>query len=204
MKRLLAMLAAMMLLAIPALAEEADLVERQTAANAAYARVLLDGEPYIPMTEDARMPAEWNAVRFTALDMDGDGVTEVVVELTEWEAFVVLHCGGGNDVYGGEIAYRGLLNLKDDGTFTFSSGAMDNGVATLDFRSGGTDGLQVGHLSLAESSMAEDGSVTYWLDGGAESTDEAGYQAAIAQQDAKLDALWYDYTEDNIRLLLGQ
>lgn len=204
MRKLLVMLAAMMLLAVPALAEEADLAERQVAANVAYARVLLDGEAYIPMTEDARMPAEWKAVRFTVLDMDGDGVTEVVVELAEWEAFVVLTWGGGSDVYGGEIVYRGLMNLKDDGTFTFSSGAMDNGVATMAFCSGGTDGLHVGHLPLAESRTEEDGSVTYWLDGGAESTDEAGYEAVIAQQDAKLDALWYDYTEENVRMLLGQ
>ena len=203
MRQLLAMLA-VLLLAVPALAEEADLAERQVAANVAYARVLLDGEAYIPMTEDARMPAEWKAVRFTVLDMDGDGVTEVVVELAEWEAFVVLTWGGGSDVHGGEIVYRGLMNLKDDGTFTFSSGAMDNGVAEMSFRSGGTDELHMGYLPLAESRMEEDGSVTYWLDGGAESTDEAGYEAVIAQQDAKLNALWYDYTEENVRMLLGQ
>ena len=203
MKRLLAMLAAMMLLAMPALAEDDDLAERQAAANAAIARVLLDGEAYIPMKADDRMPAEWNAVRFTVLDMDGDGVTEVVVELTEWEAFVVLN-SGGDTVYGSEIVYRGLLDLKDDGTFTYSSGAMDNGVAVLSFRSGGTDALQLGYLPLAECRLEDDGSVTYWLDGGIERTDEAGYLAFITQQSAKLDAIWYDFTPENIRMLLGQ
>lgn len=201
MKRLLAMLLVLMLLTLPALAEETDL---QPIANQAYARVLLDGANYLPLTEDTRMPAEWNAARFTVLDMDEDGVTEVVIELTEWEAFVVLTWGGGSEVYGGEIVYRGLLDLKDDGTFTFSSGAMDNGVAELSFLSGGTDELQMGYLPLAECRSEEDGSVSFWLDGGAERTDEAGYQAYIAQQSAKLDALWYDYTEENIRLLLGQ
>lgn len=203
MKRLIAMLAALLLMALPALAEEADLAERQAAANAAIARVLLDGEPYIPMKADDRLPDDWNAVRFTVLDMDGDGVTEVVVELTEWEAFVVL-CFAGEGVYGTEFPYRGMLSLKDDGTFTYSSGAMDNGVAVLTYRSGGTDSLQSGYLPLAECRQEADGSVTFWLDGGAEKTDEAGYQAFIAQQSAKLDALWYDYTIDNVKLLLGQ
>lgn len=202
MKRMIALLVAM-LLALPALAEEVDLSERQAEANAAIARVLLDGEEYIPMQADDRMPADWNAVRFTVLDMDGDGVTEVVVELTEWEAFVVL-CAAGDGVYGSEFAYRGMLSLKDDGTFTYSSGAMDNGVAVLTYRSGGTDSLQSGYLPLAECRQEADGSVTFWLDGGAEKTDEAGYQAFITQQSAKLDALWYDFTPENIRMLLGQ
>ncbi|MBQ2952189.1 MAG: hypothetical protein IJE07_01390 [Clostridia bacterium] len=203
MKKLFVMLLAVLLLALPAMAEEDDPAQRQAAANAAYARVLLEGEDYIPMTDEARMPAEWKAVRFTVLDMDGDGVSEVVVELTEWEAFVVLFSDGG-DVYGGEVVYRGLMNLKDDGTFTFSSGAMDSGVAQLTIRSGGSDTLHMGYLPLAESRTEEDGSVSYWLDGGAESTDEAGYLAALDQQDAKLDALWYDFTPENIRMLLGQ
>ena len=203
MKRLLSMMVALLMLALPALAEEDDLAERQAAANAAFARVLLDGEAYIPMEADDRMPAEWNAVRFTVLDMDGDGVTEVVVELTEWEAFVVL-ISGGESVSGSEFSYRGMLDLKDDGTFTYSSGAMDNGVAMLSFRSGGTDGLQMGYLPRAECRSEDDGSVSFWLDGGAERTDEAGYQAYITAQSAKLDAIWYDFTEENIRMLLGQ
>ena len=203
MKRLLSMLVALLMLALPALAEEDDLAERQAAANAAFARVLLDGEAYIPMEADDRMPADWNAVRFTVLDMDGDGVTEVVVELTEWEAFVVL-ISGGESVSGSEFSYRGMLDLKDDGTFTYSSGAMDNGVAVLSIRSGGTDELQMGYLPLAECRSEDDGSVSFWLDGGAERTDEADYQAYITAQSAKLDAIWYDFTEENIRMLLGQ
>ena len=205
MKRVIAMLAALLLLlALPAMAEEDDPAERQAEANAAIARVLLDGESYIPMTEDAPTPDAWNAARFTVLDMDGDGVNEVIVELPEWEAFVVLTWGGGSEVYGGEIVYRGMLDLKDDGSFSYSSGAMDNGVAVLSFRSDDTDALQMGYLPLAECRMEADDSVSYWLDGGAEATDEAGYQAFIEAHGAKLDALWYDYTPENIRLLLGQ
>lgn len=199
MKRLLAMLLLLMM-ALPVMAEEADL---QAAANAAYARVLLDGEGYIPLTEEAHMPDEWKAVRFTLMDLDQDGVNEAIIELAEWEVFVVLTYAD-EKVYGGECVYRGMLDLKDDGTFTFSNGAMDNGVAELSFRSGGSDEMEMGYLPLGECRSEEDGSVTFWLDGGVEETDEAGYRAFIDAQSAKLDALWYDYTEETVKLLLGQ
>lgn len=203
-KRMLALLSAMLLMVMPALAEEADEAQLQAAANVAYARVLLEGESYLPVTEDARQPGEWKPVRFTLLDIEGDGLSEVIVELTEWEAFVVLTCMDGV-VYGGEIAYRGMLNLKDDGTCEFSSGAMNNGVSKLCFAVDEETGkpVSIGRFNLAES-IDTDGSVTYWLDCGAEQTDEAGYEAFLAQQTAKLDALWYDYTEENVKLLLGQ
>ena len=194
MKRLLILLMALLLAALPGLAEETD---RQTEANAAYASVLLNGEAWTP-SGDVR--EDWNPVRFTVLDLDGDGVSEVILEVTEPEAFIILT--GIKSVIATEWPYRGLLNLKDDGTFTFSSGAMDNGVAMLVYQ--GDFGAQWGYLPLAESVSDADGAVTYWLDGGAEQTDEAGYLAFLAQQDAKLDALWYDYTEENVRMLLGQ
>jgi len=201
MKRMLAALLALLLLAMPALAEENDV---QAEANAAYVRVLQEGE-YIPLTENARMPAEWKAVRFTQLDMDRDGISEIIVELAEWEAFVILTFADGQ-VYGGEIVYRGLLGLKDDGTFTYAGGALDGGVAELIFSTVDADGslIGMGYLPLAESRMEDDDGVSYWLDGGAEETDEAGYMAFLEAQDAKLDALWYEYTEENIIMLLGR
>ena len=200
MKRCLAMLmaAVMLMLMLPAMAEEIDW---QAEAKAAYARVLLEGAPFTPMDADMRMPDDWNAVRFALLDLDGDGVSECILELTAYEAFIILTCVDGA-VLGCEWPYRGLNNLKDDGTFTFSSGALDSGVGMLVLQ--GDDGAQWGILPLAESVSDSEGNVTYWLDGGAEETDEAGFMAVVNTQDAKLGALWYDYTEENLHRLLGQ
>ena len=195
MKRMLAMLLAMLMLAAPALAEETDL---QTEANAAYASVLLSGASYMSLDE---VRPEWNAVRFTVLDLDGDGVSEVILEVTEPEAYIIL-TSDGSEVLACEWPYRGMLSLKDDGTFSFSSGALDGGVGQLLLQ--GDNGIQWGYLPLAESISDAAGSVTYWLDGGAEQTDAAGYQTFLSEQEAKLDALWYDYTEENLKLLLGQ
>ena len=198
MRKWLAMLLAALLLTAPALAEEIDL---QAAAKDAYARVLLEGSPVTPMEEDMRQPDAWQPVRFTLLDLDADGVSECILEITEPEAYIILTCDG-DEVLACEWPYRGLLNLKDDGTFTFSSGALDGGVAMLVYQ--GDDGAHWGYLPLAESISDADGNVTYWLDGGIEKTDEAGFNAALEAQNAKLDALWYDYTEENLRMLLGQ
>ena len=194
MRKWLAMLLAALLLTAPALAEETDL---QSAAKDAYARVLLDGAAW---THDGEVREEWKPGRFAVLDLDDDGVSEVILEVTEPEAFIILN--GTKSVVAKEWPYRGLLNLKDDGTFTFSSGALDGGVAMLVYQ--GDNGAHWGYLPLAESISDANGNVTYWLDGGIEKTDEAGFNAALEAQNAKLDALWYDYTEENLRMLLGQ
>ncbi len=202
MKRLLTMLAAILLLVIPALADDMD---DQADIHAAYAAVLLEGAAYTPMHDVVHTLQDCTPVRFAVMDMNGDGLAEVVLEVEAPEGFLILTVHEGA-VYVGEEVYRGLLDLKDDGTSSFSSGASDNGVWDFCFvveeESGRPIGL--GHYVLAESRSAADGSVEYFLDGGTQTTDEAGYRAFLAAQDAKLDALWYDYTEDNVKLLLGQ
>ncbi|MBQ7849561.1 MAG: hypothetical protein IJ343_07570 [Clostridia bacterium] len=203
MKRFLTMLAAMMLLAIPALAEEA---EGQAAANAAYASVLLDGRKALQMEDEWHgvtgvaqgTPFEMTGapVRFTVLDMDTYGIQEIVIELAEPESFVVLTWYEGR-VYAAEIPYRGLLDLKDDGTHVFSSGAEDNGVAMLLLES---DRVTVG--VLAQSHSAGTGAVTYTV--GGKEADQADFDAFLAEQETKLPALWYEYSADMLRLVLGQ
>lgn len=191
MKRMLAMLTAILLLAMPALADD------QADINAAYAAVLLEGAPYEAMGD---VRPDWQPVRFAVLDLDGDELAEVILEVTEPEAYIILT--RYDVVYAAEWPCRGMLSLKDDGTFSFSSGAMDNGVASIILQGDG-DNEEYGYLPLAECRKEEDGSVTYWLDGGAEQTDEAGFQAVIDAQNAKLDALWYDYSPENVKMLLG-
>lgn len=199
MKKMLALLAAMLLLAIPALAEEAD---EQAAANAAYASALLDGGRMLLMADDwhgvrdvetgTRYEMEGTPVRFTVLDMDTYGIQEVVIEMAEPESFVVLTWYEGR-VYAAEIPYRGLLDLKDDGTHAYSSGAMDNGVRMLLMES---DRVTMAVLAEMHSEDA------YYV--GGEQVDKAAYDAFLAEQDAKLPAIWYDYSPEMLRLVLGQ
>ena len=199
MKRMLALLAAMMLLSIPALAEDAD---EQAAANAAYASALLDGGRMLQMADDwlgvdesaknTPFVMTGTPVRFAVLDMDTYGIQEIVIELAEPESFVVLTWYEGR-VYAAEIPYRGLLNLKDDGTHIYSNGAMDNGVGMLLLES---DRVTMSVLAEMHSEGA------YYV--GGEQVDEAAYEAFLAEQDAKLPAIWYDYSPDMLHRVLGQ
>ena len=202
MKKLFAMLLALLMLICPALAEGNDL---QAEANAAYARVLLDNAVFQPLEEYVRTQEEWKAVQFTVMDMDGDGVAEVIVEVMEPEGFILLTYQNGV-VYGDELVYRALLSLKDDATFVYSSGAADNGVAELGFTVNDDTGEITGidFYSLAEAYTDENGDIHYCRDGGTQEMDEAGYTAFCEEQDRKLDAIWYDFTEENIRMLLNQ
>lgn len=199
MKRILAMLAAMLLMACPVLAEEAM---DQSAAQAAFAAVLLENADYVALNQDDRILRDCIPRCFAVLDLDGDGMREVVVEITEPDGFIILTYRDGV-VYGAEVPYRGLLELKDDGTFSYSNGAADCGVARMDCSLWGQDAQHAytTYQIEAASVTLEDGSIAYEGEG---IIDEASYQAFRDAQDAKLSALWYDYTEDKVKLLLEQ
>ncbi len=71
--------------------------------------------------------------RFALIDLDMDEVPEMVLEVTETAyygfpfAFIVLKAETDGAVYAHEFVYRAMEDLKADGTFGFSSGAMDCG-----------------------------------------------------------------------------
>jgi len=78
--------------------------------------------------------------QFALLDLDGDGTQEVVlslgVEKEEYYGFEVLRYQG-EKVYGYRINYRALAQLKNDGTFMASEGAMLNTPSKLNFTDSG-------------------------------------------------------------------
>ena len=74
---------------------------------------------------------------FTVLDMDGDKIPEVVLELTQGdyvEFYEVFHYMKG-EVYGYIRVLRGLERLKMDGTFSYANSAFDTGYGKLRFKS---------------------------------------------------------------------
>lgn len=80
--------------------------------------------------------------KFTVVDMDGDGVNEIVLWLlvngnNDYGTLVLRYQGG--TVYGTSFSYRQLYNLRRDGTFDYSGGAADDGTAVLKFTESGAD-----------------------------------------------------------------
>lgn len=138
--------------------------------------------------------AVFNGVRFTVLDMDGDSVPEVVVELTvdnNPEFYEVLHYMDGA-VYGYNIVYRGLEELKTDGTFYYSNGAADYGYGKLKFQS---DAYEYDILGYTESSQNNDGvtTISYFIDN--QPVNEESFHAFAEEQIGKEDVVWHEFSQ---------
>lgn len=139
---------------------------------------------------------DWTIKRFTLLDLDGDGADELVlnIDFSGEEEYVILTCYDGA-VYANQIVYRGFLTPKADGTVAWSNGAFDNGYARFRFENGV---LVYDDFAV----MIDNGSsVTYTLNG--ENVSEEDYNAFTAEQDAKDDLAWTDFTVEAVSAALA-
>ena len=80
--------------------------------------------------------------KFTVVDMDGDGVNEIVLWLlvngnNDYGTLVLRYQNG--TVYGTSFSYRQLYQLSRDGTFRYSGGAADSGLGVLKFTESGAE-----------------------------------------------------------------
>ena len=143
--------------------------------------------------------SRWEAGAFAVVDMDGDGVFEVVLENKDNSDRLVLFCGRYETVvYSYACVFRGMLHLKVDGTFSGSGGAAYNTLSRLFFGSG-----SVYEYVLAESDTQRDASgendelmPIYYVDGRVATAEE--HAAAWAEFEAQEDAVWYEFTAENI------
>lgn len=79
---------------------------------------------------------EFSLSKYSVIDLNDDGSPEMVLSLplqsNTDEGTLILHCD--NDVvYAHLFWYRAFNTLKNDGTFMYSGGAMDHGIAKIDF-----------------------------------------------------------------------
>ncbi len=70
--------------------------------------------------------------KYTFVDMDGDGVEEMVIHDADHSFYLILRYTG-DMVRGYMVASRGLIDLKTDGSFSTSSGISENTVSTMTF-----------------------------------------------------------------------
>lgn len=131
---------------------------------------------------------------FTILDMDGDKVPEVVIELQAGNFFEVLHYYKG-EVEGYIYSNRQLGQLKADGTFAWSGAASYWGYGKLNFKSTSdykTD--DIGYL-VGENNNGVS-ATTYYIDN--KPVTENAFNSFAEKQEAKPDAAWYGFSQKNI------
>ena len=140
---------------------------------------------------------DWTIKSFALLDMDGDGVDELVLDIdfSGNEEYVILTCYDGA-VYANQVVYRGFLLPKADGTFEWSNGAFHNGASRARFENG-----VLVYEDFAVMSEGSDGSTVYTLNG--ESVDEAAYSAFLDEQAAKDELTWTAFSVDAVNAALA-
>lgn len=140
----------------------------------------------------------WKPSKFTILDMNGDKIPEVVIEIDVGSdgIYEVLHYYNGK-VYGYYFVYRAIESLKADGTHVGSSGAMDNSIIKFSF-----SGNKLNEITLAysETTNKKDKKgypvINYVIANKPVSDTE--FESYYNKQDAKTDAIWYKFNARNI------
>lgn len=137
---------------------------------------------------------------FIVQDLDGDGDVEVILSVQgisgDTGGSLILHRMGGQ-VYGYRVRNNAFSWLKADSTYYYydPSGAVEHGICFItSFTETGytTEKITYGRPPLRDVDWA-----TFVVD--YEPATDMEFFAAINIQNNKPDAVWYDFTEENIK-----
>lgn len=131
--------------------------------------------------------------QFAVVDMDGDGTPEVVFQRSDYRGFVVLRYLEG-DIYGYEVNYRGLMNLKKDGSYLGSAGATDNWVGKMRFLGNFYDD-DVRLYAVGQQA------INYYLHG--EPIERDTFDHLWNEYEELPDVDWHECTDDSVKQWLG-
>lgn len=179
--------------------------------NEIFKAVLLGNSPFVYCSDGnaermviTDIPALFDAddplmkiFEFSMVDLNGDGEEEVILFVAgaagDMGGKVILH-QTGDEVYGYITDNRTLVDLKMDGTYSYSdpTGSAEAGIAAVvDFSEAGytTDKITyaTGTYEGWDAFVADHQPVT-----------EKEYLDAVSRQDQKQNAEWYEFSNENI------
>ncbi|MDF2511919.1 MAG: hypothetical protein K0S04_1785 [Herbinix sp.] len=191
--------------------ETSPIVSRSEAdlAMEAYKRVIQNEDEFYNSDENKKLLLEdylkenfqgmqLELAHFTVIDMDNDNIPEVILELSidgYPEFYEILHYSNSDEqVYGFKFVYRGLEQLKTDGTFWASSGVADNECDKLKFSNGVYETITLAH---SESKQDSNGmTVSHYIDN--RTVTEEEFDSFSQKQNEKDDVVWTEVTQSNI------
>lgn len=179
--------------------------------NQIFKAVLLGDSPFVYCSDGntetmaiTDVPALFDAddplvkiFEFSVVDLNGDGEAEVILFVAgaagDMGGKVILHLIG-DEIYGYVTGHRTLVDLKMDGTYSYSdpTGVAEAGIAAVvDFSKAGytTDKFTyaTGTYEGWDAFVADLQPVT-----------EEEYLNALSRQDQKQNAEWYEFSSENI------
>ena len=142
---------------------------------------------------------------FSIVDLNGDSDYEIVLRLKDrsnyYYGVIILHYQDSL-VLGYTVFARGFSDLKKDGTFAFDDGVFGScGYGRLFFSKASLSLNKTVYYEYKfdNSALNSSGTAHYYLYGNNVTAPE--YDAAYNLQNTKPNALWYDFTRENINLL---
>jgi hypothetical protein len=129
--------------------------------------------------------------QFAVVDMDGDGVPEVVYQEGDYYGYLILRYNEGK-IIGYDVVYRGLQSLKKDGSCMGSGGSRDIKIGKKCF---------LGNY-LVDIVKARRLGENYDVYG--TPIDEETWKQLNAAYDAKPDVDWHECTDNQIQQFLAQ
>lgn len=136
--------------------------------------------------------------RFAITDLDNDGIPEVVLLLNI--GVEILHYQDGL-IYGYDLVDRAFMELKTDGSFSFSSGSADNGFGTISFTN---TGYKINEIAYSKSSIDSNGNVNVSYSINQKSATMDKFNTAFHQWENKPAATFYDFTQSNIETIFSE
>ena len=182
------------------------------AEKADFGNILLGNAEFLYVSEETAQPKTISDVPalfdpdddymkiwdFAVQELDGDGDAEVVLSVQgisgDTGGSLILHRMGGQ-VYGYRVRYNAFSWLKADSTYYYSdpSNMVEHGIC---FITGFTEtGYTTEKITYGRGPYI--GWDTFVVD--YQPATEREYYAAINIQNDKPDAVWYDFTEENIK-----
>mgnify|MGYP001052948206 FL=1 len=142
----------------------------------------------------------WVSIYFTIIDLDGDGIREVILMLDSNAryGYEILHYQDGT-IYGYYVVPRGFEELKTDSTYQGSSSAFSGNIAKIKSFSenGFTAQIMVQYDYHTYDYLDENELHTYFMINGKKSS-SAQIESLLDQQSAKESVKWYDVAEKSI------